>query len=225
MAISGGWRSYAYNCIFVVYTKKNQGKYFLSGTNQGIIREFHFWISVATLIYFSNLQKPLSSHKSKYFNRNVIKYSSWIYLCMTRSLAQWGGWFTNGAFYSQLHIPPNHQPPTHRPAVLTGHQHGYVIKPPHNHHPHPSKNTTWYVWMLSKLLFLCCNAFWPRFLIKIIPLLAYKQLNLPTTGLSFFLIGASCLSLKELTNSFILVMHFNLTAMLQTEMSRGTYST
>jgi len=45
----GGWRSYAYNCIFVVYMKKNQGKYFLSGKNQGIIREFHFWISVATL--------------------------------------------------------------------------------------------------------------------------------------------------------------------------------
>jgi len=42
MAISGGWRSYAYNHIFVVYTKKNQGKYFLSGKNQGIISEFHF---------------------------------------------------------------------------------------------------------------------------------------------------------------------------------------
>jgi len=52
MAKSGVWRSYAYNCIFVVYTKKNQGKYFLSGKNQGIIREFHFWIPVATLIEF-----------------------------------------------------------------------------------------------------------------------------------------------------------------------------
>ena len=51
MAKSGGSRSYAYNCIFVVYTKKNQGKYVLSGKNQGIIREFHFWISVATLLY------------------------------------------------------------------------------------------------------------------------------------------------------------------------------
>jgi len=36
MALSGGWRSYAYNCIFVAYMKKNQGKYFLSGKNQGI---------------------------------------------------------------------------------------------------------------------------------------------------------------------------------------------
>jgi len=49
MAKSRVWRSYAYNCIFVVYTKKNQGKYFSSGKNQGIIKEFHFWISVATL--------------------------------------------------------------------------------------------------------------------------------------------------------------------------------
>jgi len=36
MAKSGGWKSYAYNCIFVVYMKKNQGKYFLSGNYQGI---------------------------------------------------------------------------------------------------------------------------------------------------------------------------------------------
>jgi len=36
MAKSGGWRSYAYNCIFVVYTKQNQGNYFLSGNYQGI---------------------------------------------------------------------------------------------------------------------------------------------------------------------------------------------
>jgi len=49
MAIRGGWRPYAYNCIIVVYTMKNQGNIFSSGKNQGIIREFHFWISVATL--------------------------------------------------------------------------------------------------------------------------------------------------------------------------------
>ena len=40
MAIRGSWRPYAYNCIFVVYTKKNQGKYFFirekSGNYQGI---------------------------------------------------------------------------------------------------------------------------------------------------------------------------------------------
>ena len=59
MAISGGWRSYAYNCIFVVYTKKNQGKYFLTGKNQGIIREFHFQISVATLKYIVYISKGM----------------------------------------------------------------------------------------------------------------------------------------------------------------------
>jgi len=42
MAKSAGWRSYTYmyNCIFVVYTKKNQGKYVFirekSGNYQGI---------------------------------------------------------------------------------------------------------------------------------------------------------------------------------------------
>jgi len=40
MAKSGGWRSYAYNCIFVVYTKKKSGKIFFirekSGNYQGI---------------------------------------------------------------------------------------------------------------------------------------------------------------------------------------------
>jgi len=41
MAIRGGWRPYTYNCIFVVCTKKNQGKYFFirekSGNYQGIL--------------------------------------------------------------------------------------------------------------------------------------------------------------------------------------------
>jgi len=40
MPIRGGWRPNAYNCIFVVYMKKNQGKYFFirekSGNYQGI---------------------------------------------------------------------------------------------------------------------------------------------------------------------------------------------
>jgi len=40
MAIRGGWRPYTYNCIFVVYMKKNQGKYFFirekPGNFQGI---------------------------------------------------------------------------------------------------------------------------------------------------------------------------------------------
>ena len=42
MAISGGWRSYAYNCIFVVYTKKNQGKYFYQGKIRELSGNFIF---------------------------------------------------------------------------------------------------------------------------------------------------------------------------------------
>jgi len=42
---------HTHTTVSLLYTrKKNQGKYFLSGKNQGIIREFHFWISVATLL-------------------------------------------------------------------------------------------------------------------------------------------------------------------------------
>jgi len=40
MDIRRGWRPYAYNCIFVVYSNNNQGKYFFirekSGSYQGI---------------------------------------------------------------------------------------------------------------------------------------------------------------------------------------------
>jgi len=41
---------HTHTTVSLLYTRKrNQGKYFLSGKNQGIFREFHFWIAVATL--------------------------------------------------------------------------------------------------------------------------------------------------------------------------------
>jgi len=61
MAKSRGWRSYAYNCIFVVYMKKKSGKIIFirekSGNYQGI-----------SFLDFCGHPESLPSEKFNYFN-------------------------------------------------------------------------------------------------------------------------------------------------------------
>ena len=52
---------------------KKSGKIFLSGKNQGIIREFHFWISVATLCI--TFQKFNPSFCFKCFKIRILKWT------------------------------------------------------------------------------------------------------------------------------------------------------